>query len=72
MHFTISTQYQLLELGGKNPCFVTKNAHIPSAAMVSHFGKVYNHSAKQTPIHYTYLLSKIVQNPANSMGQNFW
>ena len=30
----------LLELGGKNPCFVTKNAHIPSAAMRIAWGKI--------------------------------
>lgn len=30
----------LLELGGKNPVFVTKNAHIPSAALRVAWGKV--------------------------------
>ena len=30
----------LLEMGGKNPCFVTKNAHIPSAALRVVWGKL--------------------------------
>ena len=30
----------LLEMGGKNPCFVTKNADIPSAALRVVWGKL--------------------------------
>ena len=30
----------LLELGGKNPVFVTRNAHLPSAAMRIAWGKI--------------------------------
>jgi len=30
----------LLELGGKNPVFVTKNAHLPSAALRIAWGKI--------------------------------
>ena len=30
----------LLELGGKNPTFVTKTAHIPSAALRIAWGKI--------------------------------
>lgn len=32
----------LLEMGGKNPCFVTKNAHIPSAALRIVWAKISN------------------------------
>ena len=32
----------LLEMGGKNPCFVTKNADIPSAALRLVWGKTGN------------------------------
>ena len=30
----------LLEMGGKNPCFITRNAHIPSAALRLVWGKL--------------------------------
>lgn len=38
----------LLELGGKNPVFVTKHAHIPSAALRVAWGKVTANAGKDS------------------------